>query len=423
MVSLVLKAIAALACLSPLMASASPVGQPDVVPRATGYQNAVYYPNYDFYPDRRNYRITSLPVSKLSYVVYAFAKVAQNGEVSEGDSYADYRYRYPGDKDQSGDIAYGNVKQLYLLKKANRNLKTILSIGGGAASANFSDAVSTEQRRGEFAKTAVTLLKDWGFDGIDIDWEFPQTTTDASNFVLLLQAIRTALDNYAAQWAPGYHFLLSIAASAQPGLYKKLDLKSVAAPVDFVNLMAYDFTGSWTDTAGHQANLYPNPSNTGATPSDADSAVKAYINAGVPASKIVLGMPLYGRSFQSTSGLGKSFSGVGPGDFSEGSWDYKRLPKSGATEYVDSVAVGAYSYDSSTKELVSYDTPATVRQKVDYIKSNGLAGAFYWEASGDIAGDRNLISTSYTALGALVTGQNQLAYNNSMYDNIALGMP
>lgn len=318
---------------------------------------------------------------------------------------------------------YGCVKQLYLLKKANRSLKVLLSIGGWTYSTNFPAAASTDATRSLFASTAVTLLKDWGFDGIDIDWEYPASATDAQNMVLLLQAIRQELDNYAAQYAPGYHFLLTVASPAGPSNYNVMELGAMSQYLDFFNLMAYDYAGSWDTDSGHQANLYPNPQNPNATPFSTDAAISSYVAAGVPASKIVLGMPIYGRSFESTSGIGQPFSGVGSGSWEDGVWDYKVLPKAGATEEYDSVAGATYSYDASSEELISYDTADMVSSKVSYLQSKGLGGSMFWEASGDRTDDQSLILTSYNSLGSLDSSDNLLSYPDSQYANIVAGMP
>lgn len=121
-------------------------------------------------------------------------------------------------------------------------MRVMLSIGGWTWSTNFPAAASTAATRATFASTAVTLMKDWGFDGIDIDWEYPADATQAANFVLLLQAVRDAMDSYAAQYAPGYHFLLTIAAPAGPTNYNKLLLAEMAGVLDYFNIMACEFS-------------------------------------------------------------------------------------------------------------------------------------------------------------------------------------
>jgi chitinase len=322
-----------------------------------------------------------------------------------------------------GNNVYGCVKQLYVLKKKNRQMKILLSIGGWTWSTNFPAAASTTITRSTFAKTSVTLMRDWGFDGIDVDWEYPSDATQAANFVLLLKAVRSELDAYAAQYAPGYHFLLTIASPAGPSNYNKLNLKAMSDVIDSFNLMAYDYAGSWDAYAGHQSNLYPNPGNPLSTPFSTQTAISDYIRAGVPSKKIVLGMPLYGRAFENTDGLGKPYSGVGGGSWENGIWDYKVLPRPGATELLDSVAGASYSYDSGSRTLVTYDTPAVVRNKVSYIKNMGLAGSMFWEASGDRTDGNSLISTTWNVLGGMDSGPNLLSYPNSQYVNLAAGMP
>ncbi|KAH8197648.1 hypothetical protein TruAng_008192 [Truncatella angustata] len=386
-----LKSLAVALLLQSPLGTSSPISA--VEERASGYENSAYFVNWT---ELCNYA---------------------------SDVWADYQIHWTGDSwNDVGNNAYGCVKQLYLLKKANRNLKTLLSIGGWTYSTNFPAAASTAATRATFASTAVTLMKDWGFDGIDIDWEYPADATQAANFVALLQTVRSALDAYAAAHAPGYHFLLTVASPAGPDNYNKLQLANMAAVLDYFNLMAYDYAGSWDSTSGHQANLYANPSNPTATKFSTDAAVAAYVNAGVPASKIILGMPIYGRAFESTAGVGQSYSGVGSGSWENGIWDYKVLPKAGATEIYDSASGATYSYDSATKELISYDNPAMVQRKVTYLQSKGLGGSMFWEASADKTDASSLIGTSYSSLGGLKNTQNLLSYPDSVYDNIRAGM-
>ncbi|KAH8164499.1 hypothetical protein CIB48_g3755 [Xylaria polymorpha] len=380
------KSIAAL-LLSASLAAASPISE--VTERATSFKNLVYFTNWGIYG--RNYQPAQLPVSQLNQVLYAFANFRSDGTV-----YADLEKHYDGDSwNDVGTNAYGCIKQLFKLKKTNRQLKVLLSIGGWTYSPGFAAAASTDATRQTFASSAVQLVKDWGFDGIDIDWEWPANDTDANNMVSLLSAIRKALDSYSAQYASNYHFLLSVALPAGPDNYNKMKLSQMnAAGVDQFNMLSYDYAGSWDTTAGHQANLYSDPSHPTDTPFSTDAALKAYIAA--------------------------AFSGIGSGSWENGIWDYKVLPRSG-TEVYDSVAGASYSYDSATKELVSYDNVDMIKRKAAYIQSKGLAGSMFWEASGDRTDSGSLISAAFNALGgssSLDASQNLLSYPNSKYDNI-----
>lgn len=315
---------------------------------------------------------------------------------------------------------YGCVKQLFIMKKVHHHLKVILSIGGWTWSDNFASAAGTPENRMRFSKSAVTLMKDWGFDGIDIDWEYPDNDDEATNFDLLLQAVRDELDSYASQNSPGHRFLLSIAAPAGSEKYSKLHLANISNVVNRINLMAYDYSGSWDSTSGHNANLFPYKSS--ASPFNTDNTIRDYIEAGVLPEKVVVGMPVYGRSFEGNLGIGKSFSDVGQGSWERGVWDYKTLPKPGAEIKYDQDAQAYYSYDASMRELISYDTPDCVRRKVEYILKHGLGGSMFWEASGDKKGNESLISTNYNFLNALDASENWLNFPDSRYANTASGM-
>jgi chitinase len=324
------------------------------------------------------------------------------------------------------------LKQLNLLKKRNRDLKVLLSVGGWTYSSNFAAPASTAAGRAAFVRACVDLVRNLGFDGIDIDWEYPQNAQQASDYVALLAEVRKGLDEYATSVASKsdnnkpYHFELTVASPAGPQNFEKMDLAGMDKYLDFWNLMAYDYAGSWDSVAAHQANLFAHKTEPSRTPFSTEAAIAYYNSHGVAANKIVLGMPLYGRAFENTEGLGKPYQGVGQGSWEQGVYDFKALPLAGAEERMDEDAGASYCYSADKKTLVTYDTAQMTRNKAEYIKEKGLGGAMWWESSADKAGDESLICTVVQALGgskALRWDENCLTYPETRYENLKSGFP
>jgi chitinase len=189
--------------------------------------------------------------------------------------------------------------------------------------------------------------------------------------------------------------------------------------LDFWNMMAYDYAGSWDQHAGHQSNLFPSKDMPHATPFSTAAAVEHYVrNGGVRADKIVLGMPMYGRAFAGTEGPGHHFQGTGEGSWEAGVWDYKVLPQPGAEVFEDCdgyAACGAsWSYDAQKKVMVTFDTVGMVERKADFVREMGLGGGMWWESSGDRAvGEGSLVEAFVTRSGGV----------ERLYENVRKGFP
>ncbi|KAJ7783186.1 glycoside hydrolase, partial [Mycena metata] len=389
----------------------------------------------------------SLIPHDLTHILYAFANVkADTGEVHLSDDWADKDIHYPGDSwNDSGDNLYGNFKALYKLKKQHRHLKVLLSIGGWTYSPSFHPVVVSPALRAKFVHSSIKLLEDFGLDGLDVDYEYPSDHTQAVGYAELLKELRHGLDEHARAKGADYRFLLTIAAPCGPDHYHKLQVKEMDKYLDYWNLMAYDYCeykifqldpeelkpGSWDSIANHQANVFGGPISSSVS-------VNWYISQGVERSKIILGVPLYGRSFMNTEGPGKPFSGIGPGSWEQGVYDYRALPLPGSHVFRDEKALASWSYDYEKKEMISFDTDEVAKWKGEWIRKEGLGGMMVWELSGDKGSPRDgmeggpgkepqpgrsLVKVVQEVMGEPDRSHNWLRYEKSRFDNMRAGMP
>ncbi|MFF7241589.1 glycosyl hydrolase family 18 protein [Streptomyces collinus] len=340
----------------------------------------------------RNYNVKNLVTSgsaaKITHINYAFGNVT-NGQCAIGDSYADYDKAFTADQSVSGvadtwdQPLRGNFNQLRELKAKYPNLKVIWSFGGWTWSGGFAQAAANPAA---FAQSCYNLVEDprWAdvFDGIDIDWEYPNAcglscdTSGAAAFKNVMSALRAKFGSKA---------LVTAAVTADGsagGKIEAADYAGAAQSVDWYNVMTYDFFGAW-DAKGPTAPHSPLTSYSG-IPKDgfttADAMAK-YKAAGVPASKLLIGIGFYGRGWTGVTQDAPGGTATGPaaGTYEQGIEDYKVLKTSCPAN--GTVAGTAYAHCGSN--WWSYDTPATIASKMTWAKNQGLGGAFFWEFSGD----------------------------------------
>ncbi|WWD02232.1 hypothetical protein V865_000270 [Kwoniella europaea PYCC6329] len=343
-----------------------------------GYRSVGYYPNWVIY-NSDPFAVTNITASDYTHIIYAFANVdLENGQVFLGDDWADTQYPYPtDDTNEEGNNLYGNLKQLFLLKQQNRNLKIQLGVGGATYSSNFNGITSQEWRE-TFTTSAVDLVTNLGFDGLCLDYvssfEFFPMNAQTAPLVDLFRRLRLGL-NSAASEIGGGHFILSWAAACGAYNWAAQDVPGMDQYLDYWNLMAYDFSGPWTDTALPASNLYPDgqSSDVGASGSQ---CLQHYIEEGVDPRKLNLGMPLYGTGFTGTQGMWTPWTGTEQYDVSE-------LPVDGDTVSYNATLGGSWSYNPSNGRVVSFDTPTLALQKAIYVIEHNIGGMMYWSIDGD----------------------------------------
>ncbi|EJD52712.1 hypothetical protein AURDEDRAFT_158445 [Auricularia subglabra TFB-10046 SS5] len=348
-----------------------------------------------------NFKASDIKIETLTHILYAFADSDKvSGAMKLSDAATD-----TGGVD-SGNLG-GQLGAIFELKQKQRNLKVLMSVGGWTYSQDgHFDFVTNAESRAKFVVDSIKFIEDYGLDGIDIDYE-ALTDAQADGFISLMKELREALDKHAADKGDKTPYLLTSAVGYAPGAY----VAKAGQYMDYYNLMDYDFSGGWLQTVEHQANLFPSGTNGGVS---IDSGVAQFLNY-VPAEKLIIGQPLYARCFAGTDGMGKAFSGLGG---TEGIRAYKDLPASGDGVSEDTKIGASYHYDSATKELCSYDTPAITKVKSQYIQDKGLAGAMWWDLSTDKSGSESLVGLTADLFKKLDQTPNHINFPKSAYDNV-----
>lgn len=273
----------------------------------------------------------------------------------------------------------------------------VMAIGGWGAD-GFSQAASSAEGRKIFVQSAMELMDKHGFLGIDIDWEYPGSSVagiasspkDNENLLLLLKDLRCALDEKTKQ--DGKKRILTIAVGGSKEYADKLDCVAIASVVDQVNIMTYDLMGGEKIT-GHHTALYPSNAD---SPSG-DAAIQAFIKAGVPREKIMLGAAFYGRAWRQVESEEQNGLHQTAGTSGNKSYAYPdiiSLLSDGYVRYWDESAKAPYLFNGST--FVSYEDTESIALKGAYASNNGLQGVMFWEYGQDTSGA--LLKALFTAM-------------------------
>lgn len=320
----------------------------------------------------------------VMYAMDAADLTLRDADVSAVDQ---INYSFALIKDGRADgTHWKNQKKVTAYLKRHPHIDGVLAVGGWGAE-GFSDACLTEEGRVALAESILDLMDVCGFVGVDIDWEYPgvsgtgitSRTEDVENWYALLTLLREGLD--AREALHGREYILSVALGAGETHLSAVDAARLAGLVDQAVVMAYDLCG-FDRMTGHHAGLYPaaDRPNTGAR------AVRALIQGGMPAEKLLLGMPAYGRVWRQVNGDG---NGLNQRANTSGNKTIPfdavlRLTEEGYTAYYDEEAQAAWWYDGTN--FVSAENDRSIARKGEWIRENGLLGAAVWQVAQDASG-------------------------------------
>ncbi len=384
----------------------TPSETPDPITPVSDRVVAVYFPSWGIY--QKGYRVADLPADKLTHIIHAFARISSAGEIQIIDTWADIEI--PQGADTWDTPLRGNFGAYARLKAAYPHLRVLIAVGGWYDSGKFSDVAATVASRQKFAQSVRNFVVQYGFDGVDLDWEYPVVATDvnsnvraddATNYAKLAAAIRAEFD--AQSLLDGKYYEITAATPAGYDKFEKIDLRALSAQLDFFNLMTYDFHGRWNATlTGHNAPLFA-AAKAPVVRYTADEAVRGYIAAGVPSEKIVLGVPAYGYGWTGVTDP-TPFSAAaqtGPGTLAAepGFYDYRTVAnlvlQNPSAEKWDEAAQASYYYDGNL--WIGYDSPRALRRKLNYVAEKNLGGVMFWEASTDIRTNSNPLQLLHIA--------------------------
>lgn len=345
--------------------------------------------------------VATIPAGKLDYLLYAF-----------------------GEPDDRGLCAAPTSEQLQAFAALRRlradhpRLHLLISIGGWGEAPQYSDLALTAASRTAFAASCIRqFVTEQGFDGIDLDWEFPvhggmnkSRPQDRDDATALMQELRRQLDARGVKDHRHYDLTLAVPAGTwqQGGAYSagdSYDLKAVAASADWLNVMTYDMNNVFSPYAGFNSPLRADPHDPTPEPQrrldNLEGAVHYFESQGVPASKIMLGVAFYGRGFSGVSSQGAGLYSRYQGGFDETPWKTVRsqfLTDNAWVRHWSQSANAPWLFNAGKGVFFSYDDPKSMGIKASFIAAQRLKGAVIWELGEDDPRD-SLLDALVSALG------------------------
>ncbi len=307
-----------------------------------------YYPSWIRY----NTPATKIRYQDLTTIAHAFIWPKADGSL---DMYSDLLYPEMNTRAHAAGV------------------KVIVSIGGWGQCDGYPPMAASAATRKTFIDNVIAFMQKHGYDGIDLDWEYPSGTAQRENFTLLAQEFRAAFDAVNPAW--------TISFVVPSGSYSgnNFDYTALRGLISWIGCMTYDIHGAWTAHAGHNSPLHA-PANE--PEGSIDTAVGYLLGMGIPREKLLIGVPFYGRQFAASRLYGPASGGE--------EITYAKLMtavKPDWTRQWDDLAKVPYYQDGARTLFITYDDTASVRYKCDYVRDNKLGGLIIWALGQDNLGN------------------------------------
>lgn len=324
--------------------------------------------------------VADVPFDRLTHITHAFLTADEEGKLITGKE----------------------VPNRELTTAAHqRNVQVILSLGGGNTTAAMREITADPQRIAKYVNEVVKLVVDNQYDGIDIDWEFPRTEAEKAQFVALVKAFRAKLNEVARTNKRPQPYLLTAAVSSTSYFGKYLDIDAVLGDLDWLNVMTYDFSGPWDRVVAHNSPLTPSENDPGREWRSVTSAMEYWQDErGVPAAKLVMGLPFYGRAFPASQKYAP-LDRTKRDEHQVLTYAQIRelLAKDWKAEWDDEVKAPWLMSPADVNLLVAYDDRNSIYRKTVWARGQQFRGVFFWALHQDRMPDGKswLVEASYKA--------------------------
>ncbi|XP_029343203.1 flocculation protein FLO11 isoform X2 [Acyrthosiphon pisum] len=364
----------------------------DIQKRESSNQKKVvcYYTNWSVYrPGTAKFSPQNINPYLCTHLIYAFGGLDKENGLRPYDKYQ--------------DIEQGGYAKFNGLKTYNKNLKTLLAIGGwNEGSARFSKLVDDEDKRKEFVKNVIKFLRQNNFDGLDLDWEYPayrdgSKPSDKENYASLVKELREEFNRESSKTGRSRLLLTMAVPAGIEYIDKGYDIPELNKHLDFMNLLTYDYHSSFEPAVNHHSPLYPLEEDSEYNfdaKLNIDHTIKHYLASGADKEKLVLGIPTYGRSYTLFNRESKDIGAPsdGPGEKGEATREKGYLAyyeicgnlkkdDSWTIEQPKPKAMGPYAYKDN--QWVGYDDEEFVKLKAKYVNENDLGGIMFWSIDND----------------------------------------